>query len=147
MDDRAAKNDRAGRHRGARGLRLVRRDPGPVRVSPRPAGHLEPAPVRAGHGRAPASGDTGRLGGLRPAGRRTGGRPRPPGPGTEPRVTKPLETGTLAAGPRRRQLLAEVADRVLAVTGAGGARVGVDGVDGAGKTTFAAELAAALRSR
>jgi len=66
---------------------------------------------------------------------------------TEPRVTEPLMTGALVASPRRRQLLAEVADRVLAVAGAGGARVGVDGVDGAGKTTFAAELAAALRSR
>ncbi|GAA3340400.1 uridine kinase [Amorphoplanes nipponensis] len=44
----------------------------------------------------------------------------------------------------RERLIAEVAARVPA---ADGVRVAVDGVDGVGKTTFAAELAGALRSR
>ena len=56
-------------------------------------------------------------------------------------------TGPFPVGSRRHQLLARVADRVLANAGPHGSRVGVDGVDGAGKTTFAAELAAVLRSR
>jgi uridine kinase len=38
-----------------------------------------------------------------------------------------------------------VAAQVPAAVGSDCVRVGVDGVDGAGKTTFAAELAAALR--
>jgi uridine kinase len=46
----------------------------------------------------------------------------------------------------RGRLLTEVAERVLACSGASGSRVGVDGVDGAGKTVFAGELAATLRS-
>jgi len=43
----------------------------------------------------------------------------------------------------RERLIDEVASRVPA----GGVRVAVDGVDGVGKTTFAAELAGALRAR
>ena len=43
----------------------------------------------------------------------------------------------------RERLVADAAERVPA----GGVRVAVDGVDGAGKTTFAAELAGALRAR
>jgi uridine kinase len=43
----------------------------------------------------------------------------------------------------RRRLLRDVADRI--VTGGGCSRVGVDGVDGVGKSTFAAELATAVR--
>jgi uridine kinase len=45
----------------------------------------------------------------------------------------------------RGRLITEVAGRVPEA--AGGVRVAVDGVDGVGKTTFAAELAGALRSR
>ena len=45
----------------------------------------------------------------------------------------------------REALVSEVAARVPAPVGSSCVRVGVDGVDGAGKTTFAAELAAALR--
>ncbi|MFI7546231.1 uridine kinase [Actinoplanes sp. NPDC049599] len=44
---------------------------------------------------------------------------------------------------RRERVLAEVAGMVPA----GAARVAVDGVDGVGKSTFAGELAAALRAR
>ncbi|MEU8230928.1 uridine kinase [Actinoplanes sp. NPDC048967] len=45
----------------------------------------------------------------------------------------------------REQVIAEVAGRIPAAGGA--VRVAVDGVDGVGKTTFARELAAALRAR
>ncbi|MEU8612699.1 uridine kinase [Actinoplanes sp. NPDC048791] len=45
----------------------------------------------------------------------------------------------------REQVIAEVAARIPAAAGA--VRVAVDGVDGVGKTTFARELAAALRAR
>jgi uridine kinase len=45
----------------------------------------------------------------------------------------------------RAALVAEVAAYVPAPIGSDCVRVGVDGVDGAGKTTFAAELASALR--
>lgn len=48
-----------------------------------------------------------------------------------------------AAGAARRRLLAAIADRVP--TPPRCVRVAVDGVDGVGKSTFAAELAAALR--
>jgi uridine kinase len=44
----------------------------------------------------------------------------------------------------REQVIAEVAGRIPAAAGA--VRVAVDGVDGVGKTTFARELAAALRA-
>ncbi|TPG17297.1 uridine kinase [Pedococcus bigeumensis] len=47
----------------------------------------------------------------------------------------------------RADLVAEVASYVPAAVGADCVRVGVDGVDGAGKTFFAAELASALRDR
>lgn len=46
----------------------------------------------------------------------------------------------------RSALLRHLAVRVAALDSAGTTRVAVDGVDGAGKTTFAAELAAALMS-
>lgn len=45
----------------------------------------------------------------------------------------------------RAALVAEVAACVPAAVGSDCVRVGVDGVDGAGKTTFAAELASALQ--
>lgn len=45
----------------------------------------------------------------------------------------------------RAALVAEVAAYVPSPVGSDCVRVGVDGVDGAGKTTFAAELASALR--
>jgi uridine kinase len=44
----------------------------------------------------------------------------------------------------REQLVAEVAARVPVATGPDCVRIGVDGVDGSGKTVFAAELAAHL---
>lgn len=47
--------------------------------------------------------------------------------------------------PQRAKLLAEVAALVPAAAEGACTRVGVDGVDGAGKTVFAAELADALR--
>lgn len=47
----------------------------------------------------------------------------------------------------RRTLLATIAGKVAAMPVAGTTFVGVDGVDGAGKTVFADELAAALRHR
>lgn len=47
----------------------------------------------------------------------------------------------------RRDLLRRVADLVPASTGGDCVRVGIDGVDGAGKTVFAGELADALRGR
>jgi uridine kinase len=46
----------------------------------------------------------------------------------------------------RRRLLLDLARRVLDCAGPDGLRVGVDGVDGSGKTTFAGELATAVRS-
>ena len=45
----------------------------------------------------------------------------------------------------RRQVIAEVAARMLALRPDGFLRVAIDGVDGAGKTTFADELAAYMR--
>jgi uridine kinase len=47
----------------------------------------------------------------------------------------------------RQQLTAEVADAILESPAAGFRRVGIDGVDGAGKTHFADELAEELRGR
>lgn len=55
--------------------------------------------------------------------------------------------GSLAGTSVREALVAEVAARVPAPVGSDCVRVGVDGVDGAGKTTFAAELASALREQ
>lgn len=52
---------------------------------------------------------------------------------------------SLAGTSVREALVAEVAARVPVAVGPDCVRVGVDGVDGAGKTTFAAELSAALR--
>ncbi len=48
---------------------------------------------------------------------------------------------------KRRDLLNDVATRVLAVTRPHPVRVAIDGVDGAGKTTFADELATVARRR
>ena len=45
----------------------------------------------------------------------------------------------------RPQFLAQIASAILALPAAGIVRVAIDGVDGAGKTVFAEELAAALR--
>ncbi len=45
---------------------------------------------------------------------------------------------------KRAELLRHIAHRILALPGAGVIRVGIDGVDGAGKTTFAEELALVL---
>lgn len=50
----------------------------------------------------------------------------------------------MAPNPMRRGLLERVAAALLALPARGVARVAIDGVDGAGKTTFADELAAAL---
>ena len=55
------------------------------------------------------------------------------------------EASATAATGARAALIAEVATYVPAAGGADCVRVGVDGVDGAGKTVFAAELASALR--
>lgn len=49
--------------------------------------------------------------------------------------------------PSRRAVLAEVADLVVQHMRAPVTRVAVDGIDGAGKTTFADELAGVLRDR
>lgn len=60
-------------------------------------------------------------------------------------------TGSSGGGPggsRRRETLATVADEIAAVRDPGRvARVAVDGVDGAGKTVFADELAELLTAR
>lgn len=45
---------------------------------------------------------------------------------------------------RRAAVLRRIADEIARVGGAGVTRVAIDGVDGAGKTTFADELGAAL---
>jgi uridine kinase len=47
----------------------------------------------------------------------------------------------------RQQLLEAIADRIVALPATGVAKVAIDGVDGAGKTTFADELAAVLQAR
>jgi len=47
---------------------------------------------------------------------------------------------------QRRQVVAEIAARILAIAKPGVLCVAVDGVDGAGKTTFADELAEPLRA-
>lgn len=52
-----------------------------------------------------------------------------------------------ATGSARRRTLGAVADGVIALHGDGIVRVGVDGVDGAGKTSFAEELATELTGR
>ena len=52
----------------------------------------------------------------------------------------------LGEGTRRRQVLATVAQAVSRRSSAGVVRVGIDGVDGAGKTHFADELAELLRA-
>jgi uridine kinase len=49
--------------------------------------------------------------------------------------------------PTRRAVLDEVADVVTAIRDTGIVRVGIDGIDGAGKTMFADELADVLRHR
>jgi uridine kinase len=49
--------------------------------------------------------------------------------------------------PQRRELLRTVAERILALPQDCVTRVGIDGVDGAGKTTFANELAPVLEAR
>ena len=54
-------------------------------------------------------------------------------------------TSKPAARPRRSEVLAQVAALVPPATGDSCTRLGVDGVDGSGKTVFAAELAVALR--
>ncbi len=51
--------------------------------------------------------------------------------------------GAVTSSPARRAVLAEVA----AAVPTGAVRVGIDGVDGAGKTHFADDLAVALRER
>jgi uridine kinase len=53
----------------------------------------------------------------------------------------------LARGPARRRVLRTVGDDVAALRGDSVARVAVDGVDGAGKTVLADELARLLRER
>lgn len=55
-----------------------------------------------------------------------------------------MSTAPTATAERRR-LLTEVAARVPAAAGDSCVRVGIDGVDGSGKTVFAGELSAALR--
>lgn len=57
-----------------------------------------------------------------------------------------MSTGA-SSGPRRRATLEAVADDLERRLGHGVLRVAVDGVDGAGKTVFADELAAVLRGR
>jgi uridine kinase len=52
-----------------------------------------------------------------------------------------------SASPVRQAVIARTADRVLALQLDRIIRVGIDGVDGAGKTTFADELARALQER
>ena len=56
-----------------------------------------------------------------------------------------MVTGELSV--RRRQVLDGVADLICAPERPRGARVGIDGVSGAGKTTFATHLAAVLAER
>lgn len=56
-------------------------------------------------------------------------------------------TASADPSPARAALLAQVAALVPAPVGEDCVRVGVDGVDGAGKSTFARELAEALRSQ
>jgi uridine kinase len=51
----------------------------------------------------------------------------------------------MPASDPRRDLVSELAQAINAIPAAGIVRVGVDGVDGAGKTTLADELAAAVR--
>ena len=48
--------------------------------------------------------------------------------------------------PTRQEILARVADEILRVPTSNVIRVGIDGVDGAGKTYFADELARELRA-
>lgn len=52
---------------------------------------------------------------------------------------------SFASTPERRAVLGSVADAVLALPATGVQRIGIDGVDGAGKTTFADELVDVLR--
>jgi uridine kinase len=49
--------------------------------------------------------------------------------------------------PARADVIGEYADEVLQLFPAGRILVGIDGIDGAGKTTFAKDLAAAVRDR
>lgn len=53
---------------------------------------------------------------------------------------------SLAVSEKRTGLLAHLAQRIVALPAATPSRVAVDGVDGAGKTMFADELAAAVRA-
>lgn len=53
----------------------------------------------------------------------------------------------VATPPSRRHLLETLAEEILAPTLDGVTRVGIDGVDGAGKTVFGDELATVLRRR
>jgi uridine kinase len=56
----------------------------------------------------------------------------------EPPIFRPHES------PQRAEILREVAARILELPATGVARVAIDGVDGAGKTVFADELASVL---
>src|SRR5690349_24192440 len=49
--------------------------------------------------------------------------------------------------PARADVIGEYADEVLRLFPQGRILIGIDGVDGAGKTTFARDLAAAVRDR
>ncbi len=55
--------------------------------------------------------------------------------------------GVQGVGDRRRRVVARIADHLLAVRTDRPWRVAIDGITAAGKTTFADELAAALRAR
>ncbi|GGN46522.1 uridine kinase [Actinoplanes campanulatus] len=57
----------------------------------------------------------------------------------------PSQTGVMTASADRCATLRHVADRIAELDDGGGLRIGVDGVDGAGKTVLADELAAQLR--
>ena len=61
-----------------------------------------------------------------------------------PRLTQEQIARGESGLPDRESLLEEVAREILAVRSGGITRVAIDGVDGAGKTTFADELAATL---
>jgi uridine kinase len=62
-------------------------------------------------------------------------------------VPEPDDSIPPSASPTRRAVLARTAERVLGLRLDGVTRVAIDGVDGAGKTTFADELAEALVER
>jgi uridine kinase len=62
-------------------------------------------------------------------------------------VSDPTDQPSPSASPTRRAVIARAAERVLGLKLDRVARVAIDGVDGAGKTTFADELAEALEDR